>query len=63
MVLAQSEVDYAFTTVDPPILPLKKSWPSRTFIVLSSFLTMVLFIIIATFIELQIMLHKKKKSK
>ena len=38
MVLAQSEVDYAFTTVDPPILPLKKSWPSRTFIVLSSFL-------------------------
>lgn len=63
MVLAQSEVDYAFTTVDPPILPLKKSWPSRTFIVFSSFLTMVLFIIIATFVELQIMLHRKQKSK
>jgi len=61
MVLAQSEVDYAFTMVDPPILPLKKSWPSRTFIVISSFLTMVLFIIIATFVELQIMLHRKKK--
>ena len=63
MVLAQSEIDYAFTMVDAPILALKKSWPSRTFIVLSSFLTMILCIIIAIFVELQIMLFKNEKSK
>ena len=53
MVLAQSDSEYAFTVLDPPILPMKKFWPSRTFIVLSSFLTMSLIIIIAIFTELQ----------
>jgi len=61
MVLAQSEIDYAFTMVDAPILPLKKSWPSRTFIVISSLLGVILFIIIAVFIEFQIMLYKQNK--
>jgi uncharacterized protein involved in exopolysaccharide biosynthesis len=53
MVLAQSDAEYAFSTIDAPILPLKKFWPSRTFIVLSSFLSMILVIIISIFIELQ----------
>jgi len=53
MVLAQSDEEYAFSTIDKPILPLKKYWPSRTFIVLSSFLFMILVIIISIFIEIQ----------
>lgn len=53
MVLAQSDDEYAFSTIDAPILPLKKHWPSRTFIVLSTFLFMVLIIIVSIFIEIQ----------
>lgn len=53
MVLAQSDDEYAFSTIDAPILPLKKYWPSRTFIVLSTFLFMVLIIIVSIFIEIQ----------
>lgn len=53
MVLAQSDDEYAFSTIDAPILPLKKYWPSRTFIILSTFLFMVLIIIVSIFIEIQ----------
>lgn len=56
MALAQSDSEYAFTLIDEPIIPLKKSWPSRTFIVLSSFLSMLLLIIISIFLEMQIRL-------
>ena len=63
MVLAQSDSEYAFTTIDPPILPLKKFWPSRTFLVLSSFLFMMLVIICASFLELQYSLRALNPSK
>jgi|TARA_B110001450_G_scaffold217221_1_gene211116 uncharacterized protein involved in exopolysaccharide biosynthesis len=63
MVLAQSELDYAFTIVDAPILALKKSWPSRTFIVLSTFLAMILLIIIALFVEFQLKLREESSHQ
>jgi uncharacterized protein involved in exopolysaccharide biosynthesis len=63
MALAQSDSEYAFTMIDAPIIPLKKSWPSRTFIVLSSFLSMLLLIIISIFMEMQIRLFYAAPKK
>ena len=62
LVLANAQVEYSLSIVDRPILPIKKSWPSRTFIVLSSMLAMILACIVGLLIEYQLLTNNPEKN-
>ena len=61
LVVANAQVEYSLSIVDSPILPIKKSWPSRTFIVLSSILSMILVCIVSLMVEYQLSANNSKK--
>ena len=61
LVVANAQVEYSLSIVDSPILPLKKSWPSRTFLVLSSILSMILICIVSMMVEYQLSANNSKK--